>query len=318
MKATRHSSKLKWVAGLATVGATGTVVAAASFDFGLFRDQMLEAKSNQAFGVVRGIAHSSGASIDAATANADPTALVTMASGLKVGVVSAAANLGANIDQMALWPNDQNPDAPHRLQRAGPTEPGVQRIRVSRRRGRDDRDRHQLPATRCAAPPGARSSSARRPAADRTAAQMYEIHRPARTPQALCSTASTGTFSNGRTGAAPRTAPPAGRSGGSRSRVSRCFRNGLVYYGDENRPANGDARAAPTSSSCPTLPIPAVHPSPAWQPVAARVGHGVRAAPRAASGHDRFGQGTQYRPASGCDPQRHSNADLRALVRGAS
>ena len=79
MRTIRHSSRLKWVAGLATVGAAGTVVAGASFDFGVFRDQMLEAKSNQAFGVVSGIAHSSGASIDAATANADPTALVTMA-----------------------------------------------------------------------------------------------------------------------------------------------------------------------------------------------------------------------------------------------
>src|SRR5215510_8469183 len=131
MKASRHSSKLKWVVGLATVGAAGTVAAAVSFDFGVFRDQMLEAKSNQAFGVVSGIAQSSTASIDAATANADPTALVTMAKGLTVGVVSAAANLGANIDQMALWPNDQNPTHLIACNEEGPAQPGVQRIRVS-------------------------------------------------------------------------------------------------------------------------------------------------------------------------------------------
>src|SRR5262249_43577070 len=63
--------------------------------------------------------------------NADPTSLVTVAAGLKVGVVTAAANAGANLDMMAPWPNDVAPTHLIACNEEGPAQPGGQRIRLS-------------------------------------------------------------------------------------------------------------------------------------------------------------------------------------------
>jgi secreted PhoX family phosphatase len=69
--------------------------------------------------------------VDAATAEADPTSLATFAESLHVRVVTAAANAGPNIDMMALWPDDQNPTHLIVCNEEGETEPGVQRVRLS-------------------------------------------------------------------------------------------------------------------------------------------------------------------------------------------
>ena len=97
-------SKFIKISALAIVMATSSPVFAGSF--GEFRDQLLKAHSMQLFGVGGPLAQSSTESIDAGTANANPRALATFARTLRARVVSAKANLGANIDMMALWPND--------------------------------------------------------------------------------------------------------------------------------------------------------------------------------------------------------------------
>src|SRR5262245_10954632 len=101
----------KWFT--ATVGivlfAASAVAAFRGADFGLFRDGQLEAHSEQLFGIVRAVEASSTDSIDAGTADADPTKLVTLAKRLDARVVSAYPNTPPNIDMMALWPNDRNP-----------------------------------------------------------------------------------------------------------------------------------------------------------------------------------------------------------------
>src|SRR5215470_11835327 len=92
--------------------AAAFVVAAHAFgfgDFGLFRDQQLEAHSEQMFGIVSAVPASSTESVGATDANADPTSLITVAKGHRVHVVTAQPNAGANLDQIALWPNDQRP-----------------------------------------------------------------------------------------------------------------------------------------------------------------------------------------------------------------
>jgi hypothetical protein len=77
----------------------------------------------RAFGTVvgrrRAVEASSTESVDANTAESDPTTLVTLAKGLHARVLSATQTTGPNIDQMAFWPNDQNPHASDCLQRAG-------------------------------------------------------------------------------------------------------------------------------------------------------------------------------------------------------
>ena len=78
---------------LAMVGLHGLATGAAAvqvFDFGLFREQQLRAHSHQLFGVTGPLEFSSTASVDAATAEADPTSLATFAQSLHVRVVTTA------------------------------------------------------------------------------------------------------------------------------------------------------------------------------------------------------------------------------------
>ncbi|MGE0115957.1 MAG: alkaline phosphatase PhoX [Steroidobacteraceae bacterium] len=62
---------------------------------------------------------------------ANPAALLTVAHGLRVRVVSAAANLGANIDMMALWPNNRTPTHLIACNEQGSANVGVQRINLA-------------------------------------------------------------------------------------------------------------------------------------------------------------------------------------------
>ena len=124
-------SKLRWFAALGLVGLATGAAAVQVFDFGLFRDQQLRAHSRQLFGVTDPLEFSSTTSVDAATAEADPTALATFAPSLRVRVVTAAANAGPNIDMIALWPDDQHPTHLIVCNEEGVTEPAVQRVRLS-------------------------------------------------------------------------------------------------------------------------------------------------------------------------------------------
>jgi hypothetical protein len=72
----------KWLIVPGLVGVATTAAAIANFNFGLFRDHQLDAHSIQLFGIVEPVGASSAASIDAVTADADPTSLVTIAKGL--------------------------------------------------------------------------------------------------------------------------------------------------------------------------------------------------------------------------------------------
>ena len=114
-----HKLSIVIVLILAWLGAGAQV--AFSFDLGSFVEQQLSAKSMQLFGVGAPVAASSTKSVAKATAENDPTTLVTLAEASACGSSRALPNWGSNIDMMALWPNDSEPDAPHRLQRGGPT-----------------------------------------------------------------------------------------------------------------------------------------------------------------------------------------------------
>src|SRR5262245_53579009 len=118
---------------LAAAAALGTgTVTAEEFDFGSWRDQHLAAASSLLFGVQKPLKESSTASVDQATAEADPTSLATLAKGLQARVVTSAANAGSNLDMIALWPDDSHPS--HLIvcnEVDDASLPGVQRIRLS-------------------------------------------------------------------------------------------------------------------------------------------------------------------------------------------
>jgi hypothetical protein len=96
----------KWLLALAVIGLATSAAAFGGLDFGLFRDNQLDAHSEQLFGIVAPVEASSTDSIDAETAAADPTKLVTLAKGLLARVVAAGDGVPPNIVMSALWTNE--------------------------------------------------------------------------------------------------------------------------------------------------------------------------------------------------------------------
>jgi hypothetical protein len=122
----------KAATGIALVVALGIGVvgsALAGLDFGLDTQNLLASKSHVLFGVGKPIEASSQDSIDAATADADPTALATLANGLSADVVTSGV-AAPNIDMMALWPNATDPDWLIACNEQGSAQVGVQRINI--------------------------------------------------------------------------------------------------------------------------------------------------------------------------------------------
>jgi len=117
----------------ALVGASGLAAAHGrpDIDFGRQVELLAKIESLPLFGVYAPLGASSGLSLTKEQAEANPAALVTAAPGLKVRVVSAAANLGANIDMMALWPNDSAPTHLIACNEQGSGNVGVQRISLA-------------------------------------------------------------------------------------------------------------------------------------------------------------------------------------------
>jgi hypothetical protein len=118
-------------------------------DFGQKVESLARAQSLNLFGVIAPLNASSSKNLTAAQIEANPAGVITVAPGLSVRVVSAAANLGANADQIVLYPNSAHPTHLIVCNEAGTTS--------SRAASRA--------AIRCGSRPGAQSWSVRRRAA---------------------------------------------------------------------------------------------------------------------------------------------------------
>ena len=115
---------------LVLTGAAAASAAVAGLDWGQHVRRDLASESSDLFGVGRPLDASSTVSADPAVAAVDPTVLVTVAKGLKVRVVTKGV-AGPNIDQMALWPSDEKPDYLIACNEQGATQPGLQRINIA-------------------------------------------------------------------------------------------------------------------------------------------------------------------------------------------
>jgi hypothetical protein len=105
-------------------------VAVAAFDdWGLEQQAQLENKSQPSYGVGQPLTASSTASISQQQATTNPAGLVTLAKGLEASVVAAGAedNVGANADQMVLWP-PSNPTHIILVNEEGTGDPGLQKV----------------------------------------------------------------------------------------------------------------------------------------------------------------------------------------------
>ena len=120
---------------LAAAVTAATLVTTATFanaaDFGQKVEQLAKSQSMSLFGTIGTLGASSTTQLTAAQVEASPASLLTVAPGLTVKTVSAVANLGANIDQMILWPNDINPTHLIACNEQGASQVGVQRINLS-------------------------------------------------------------------------------------------------------------------------------------------------------------------------------------------
>src|SRR6185295_5892472 len=126
---------------IAVAGAVTAATAAASahdygrihhrprLDFGQRIEALTRLESLELFGFFAPLADSSTLSLSATEAEANAARLLTVAPGLRVRVLSAAANLAPNIDQMFLFPA-KHPTHIIACNEQGSGQVGVQRINI--------------------------------------------------------------------------------------------------------------------------------------------------------------------------------------------
>ncbi len=268
---------------ISSVAIAGAASAPHPFDFGGQRDQLLRDRSSELFGITGALEESSTASVSAPVAEADPTSLVTVAKSLAVRVVSAAPNLGPNIDMMALWPSDENPTHLVACNEQGFDRPGIQRIRLS------DGTVETILTGTVSCDPVRRTPWGTIVAGEESGpdGSLLEILDPVGTTGVQLDHASR-TISGG-TGAANVAARPAvGRLSWEGIAL---YPNGVMYYGDESRPSRGTPGGA-YFKFVPRTPWPGGSAITRLDdsPLAAGTVYGLRLGKR--SGNTDYGQGS--------------------------
>jgi hypothetical protein len=271
------------------------------FDFGLFRDHQLDAHSEQLFGIVSAVDASSTESVGATDANADPTSLITVAKGLTVHVLTSQPNAAANIDQMALWPNDEHPTHLIVANEEGPAQPGLQRIRLS-----DGLVETILSGT-SSGDPVRRTAWGTILLGEENGSDgwLLEILDPLHTTNVTFNRAA-GSSSDP---AHVATRPALGRL--SYEGIA-LYPSGVTYYGDENRPLNGTPGGA-YFKFIPTSPWTGGTISDLSQsPLTAGAIYGLRLGKR--SGNTDYGQATQTGLGTWIPVTTAPNVNLRAAA----
>jgi Alkaline phosphatase PhoX len=218
----------------AAAGATlvlGVATAAfAGVDWGQKQQSDLNDKAMQQFGVNETLAASSTDAVTAAAAEADPTTLITLAKGLNARVVTESS--GANTDMMALWPNDTSPTHIINCNEQGTTSPGVQRIDLS------DGAVETIVTGTTACDPIRRTGWGTIVFGEEAgnSGQLYELIDPLHTTGVTLNRA-TGVFSGGTN---PQNLVRRDAIGRLSFEGLGILPSGVLYYGDELRPANGN------------------------------------------------------------------------------
>ena len=300
--------KLAFLGGTVALALAAVAVGGAAQDFGSERDDLLEAKSVQQFGIVSGLQSSSSVAVTAAEATTNPLSLITVAKGLEVRVVTAGGVAGANIDMFALWPDDTNPTHLIACNEQGTTSPGMQRINIAT-------GAVETIVTGTANCDGVRRTAwgtvlfSEEAGGGPNGGRVYELIDPLSTTGVTLNRL-TGVFSGG-VGAANMVARPA--LGRLSFEGFALYPNGLVYYGDENRPSNG----TPGGAYFKFIPAAPFSGGPAItdltnSPFAAGSVHGLRLGKR--SGNTDYSQGTQTGLGTWIPIPAAPDPDLRAAA----
>jgi secreted PhoX family phosphatase len=274
-------------------------------DFGLLRDQKLHDHSWQLFGVTHPLQASSTESVDASTAEADPMSLATFTRSLHVRTVTAAAEAGPNIDMMVLWPNDEHATHLIACNEQGPSEPGIQRIRLS-----DGTVATILTGTD-SCDPVRRTAWGTVIVGEESGSDgwILEIINPLETTGVIFDR-EMGITSGGTGAENVATRPAVGRLSFEGIAL---YPNGVMYYGDENRPLEGTPGGAyfkfiPATPWHGDAPIADLADSPL---VEGQV-YGLRLGKR----HDNtdYGQGSNTGLGTWVEMVNSNNADLRTAA----
>ena len=296
---------------VATLLAVTLVAGAASAftDFGSFVQSQLRHHSRSLFGVTGPLAASSTASIGADEASAHPERLATVAKSLKVRVVSHGV-AAPNLDQIALWPDDAHPRWLIVCNEAEVTDPGLVRINLAN----GAQEVIVTGTTECdpvRRTPWGTILFGEEAGGGPEGGRMYELVDPLHTTGVTLDRA-TGTFSGG-VGAANLTARPAlGRLSFEGLAI---YPNGVTYYGDENRPAEGVAGGAyfkfvpATLRSSGAGPVTSLTDSPYAAPGSI---YGLRLGLR--EGATDYGQGTEFGLGAWVPIPAAADPDLRAAA----
>jgi hypothetical protein len=298
----------QWIAALVIAAMPTAAFATGPFEFGALVEQQLRAFSPRLFGVLAPVASSSLESIDAAAADADPRALVTVAHGLKVRVVTAAANAGANIDMMVPWPDAVHPTHLIACNEQGTGDPGVQRIRLS------DGLVETMVTGLSSCDPVRRTAWGTVIAGEEAgnSGRLIEIANPLATTGVLFDRA-TGVASDGPGGSGAANVVARSALGRLAFEGIALYDDGVTYYGDENRPSTGKAGGAffkfvpshPWTGGAPITDL-------AQSPLADGSVFGLRLGKR--SGNTDYGQGTNTGLGTWVPIASSFDADLRAAA----
>jgi hypothetical protein len=211
-------------------------VATGEQDIGLLHENLNESHSNEAFGIGAGLDESSTASLTPAEINADPAAVVELAKGLEAGVVTSGL-AAPNVDMMVPWPDNEEPTHLIVCNEQGTTAPGVQAINMATGAtvtivtGTTNCDGIRMTPWHTILFSEETSNGRAYELIDPLAVTGVSLNR------------STGVFSGGTGDCAGGTGechfavrPALGRLAYEGFAI---YPNGVIYYGDENRPANG-------------------------------------------------------------------------------
>lgn len=306
------TKKIAATVAMATIAAGAASVAHGAIDFGQKVQGQLSKSSVSLFGIGAPLAASSTASIDQATALADPKKLITLAKGLTVKVITA--NGPAWLDQAALWPTDSAPTHLIVCNEQSTTDPGLVRINIAT----GQVDTIVAGTSEC---DGVRRTAwgtilfSEEAGGGVTGGAAYELINPLDTT-GVSLDRTTGTFTGG-TGAANLVARK--NLGRMSFEGHALLDSGVLYQGDENRPGTGNPGGA-IFKYIPASPrfAPGTITTLADSPLAAGAIFGFRAGRR--SGSTDYGQGNQYGKGTwvavcgGSSGVDCTNADLRALT----
>jgi hypothetical protein len=220
---------------LAAASATALIttgIAGASQDWGLRQERDLRDHAEQQFGFGAPLTESSPRQVSPGEAEQDPTRLVTLAKGLRARVVSTTADAKV-IDMMALFPSDTNPTHILACNESGPSS--VSLIRITIATGASE----NLLASGTTSCDGVRRTEwgtllfSEEAGGGASGGRVYELLDPLGTPPGATLDRTAGVF-NGPGAQNYTTRPALGRLSFEGFAL---YPNGVVYFGDENRPA---------------------------------------------------------------------------------